>query len=519
VKPRDAVSEALERVVRPFTREGGDWGDVLRRAGEPGRPTRVRRRSALVLTACVVAAVVALAPPFGLAGRVVDAFRDEGKPVPVSSLTELDRDALVFMFCNRLELATPRGGRPERRCLDGNPRIEEIANNGNRLYWRVTFPDGRTCLASGLVRARRDTFGRGRSRIGSIGCPARLPTEQRPITTGDMAISISAGSNRARILHARGLAAPGVAEVGLVDEEGDVWKEPVEDQMYEISEPPDRAWVAIAAYDEAGEELHRERLRLVGPRAPPTRIDRNVPPPPPPPPPPLPRAAPVQSAETADARVDVYRSGFVRVRLKSTTSRAYELIRPRTGDRRVPISCYDLAYGAGAWESIGSGAYGSFGLEMRTVVTGPRGSGALTPPVDACSVRGVYGRRWNDWRGTHDAIEVAFTPLGERFFAEQAAARDLSLFVRTPALREIRDRMRQGVPAPTARTIATRYPSRVVALDHRRAVLPPGQIGVWSDERDVIVATTQATDGRRLYVELRSGRVGPHNLGSIGFVF
>jgi hypothetical protein len=516
VTQRDAVTDALERLVAHFKRERGDWGDVLERAGAASGPSRVRMRSVLVLTACVLAAVLAFAPPFGLAGRFVDAFREEGKPVPVSSLTALDREALIFMFCNRLELASPPGKRPEHRCLDGNPKIEEIANNGSRLYWRITFPDGRTCLASGLVRARRDTFGRGRSRIGSIGCPARVPTEKRPITTDDIAISIDAPGDRARILFARGLAAAGVAEVGLVDKQGDVLKAPVEDRMYEIVPPSDRSWVAIAAYDESGDELHRERLPVARP---PPRIDPNVTPPPPPPPPPLPQAAPLQSAETADARIDVYRSGFVRVRLKSPTSRAYELIRPRTGDRRVPISCFDVAYGGGAWETIGAGAYGTFGLEMRTVVSGPRGSGALTPPVDACSVRGVYGRRWNDWRGTHDAIEVAFTRLGARFFDEQAAARDLALFVRSPAMRKIRDRIRQGGAVPSARAIASRYPPRVVALDRRRSVLSPGQIGIWSDEGAVIVATTQAESGRRLYVELRSGRVGPHNLGSIGFVF
>lgn len=469
-----------------------------------------------MLAACVLVAVLALAPPFGLAGRVVDVFRDEGKPIPVASLTRIDRESLVYLFCNRLELATPPGKPPEQRCLDGNPKIEEIANNGKRLYWKVIFPDGRTCLASGSVRGHKDTFGRGRSHIGQIGCPARVPTAKKPITV-EAAMSWDAGSPRARLVRASGLAASNVKTVGLVDDKGDVLKEPVEGRSYEFSAPPDKAWMVIAAYDESDDELYREPLRLEPLPRPPVNPDYE--PPPPPPPPALPKAAPLQRAESPDATIDVYRSGFVRVRFKSTTGRAYELLRPRGRDSRIPISCFDVAYGAGHWEVLGSGAYGRFGPEMRTVVTGPRGSGALTPPVDACAVRGVYGRRWNDWRGTHDAVEVAFTPLGERFFMEQAAARDLGLFVRSPALRGIRDGIRQGGPVPSAASIAGRYPPRVVALDHRRQILPPGRIGVWSDEQKIIVATTQSDNGRRLYVELRAGRVGPHNLGSIGFVF
>ncbi|MGH2921999.1 MAG: hypothetical protein ACRDKU_08045, partial [Gaiellaceae bacterium] len=361
----DSISDALARFVAPFEREPGDWDDVLDRAGSGVARRRARLGPALVLATCVLAAVLALAPPFGLAGRVIDVFRDEGKPVPVGSLTRLDRQSLVFMFCNRLELVVPPGKPPEQRCLDGNPKIEEIANNGKRLYWKVTFPDGRTCLASGPVRGYRDTFGRGRSHVGSIGCPARLPTAKRPITV-EAGISVDQGSPRARLLGARGLAAANVKTVGLVDESGNVLKEPVDGRSYEFLEPPQRSWVAIAAYDESGDELYRERLGLGGAARP--RVDRDYKAPPPPPPPPLPQAAPLQHGESEAATIDVYRSGFVRVRFRSTTSRAYELLRPRGRDRRVPIACYDVAYGAGQWEVLGSGAYGQFGPEMRTVV-------------------------------------------------------------------------------------------------------------------------------------------------------
>jgi hypothetical protein len=351
-----------------------------------------------------------------------------------------------------------------------------------------------------------------------MGCGTRLlPTPKRPITV-DAAMSFEVGDARPSLMRASGLAGAGIESVGLVEEDGDVHRVEVEGRTYDFGRPPDRPWIAIAAFDDSGDEVYRERLHLS--RVPPPIAPGKLPPPRRPEPLlPLPEGRPIQHGETADATIDVYRSGFVAVRFKSTASRAYRILKPGADYPRLPVTCVELAYGAGAWEVLGLGVTTPFRREMRALLSGPRGSSPPKPPFDACYLRGTYGRRWNDWRGTHDAVEVAFTPLGERFFVEQAAARDLSLFVRSPAMRAIRDRIRRGGPAPPAAEIAARFPPRVVALAARRQVLPPGQIGVWSDQRELIVVTTQAETGRRLYVELRSGRVGPHNVGSIGFVF
>jgi hypothetical protein len=234
--------------------------------------------------------------------------------------------------------------------------------------------------------------------------------------------------------------------------------------------------------------------------------------------PPLPKQPPIQHVETAVATVDVYGSGLVDVRFKSTTSRAYRLLRPRTLDPRVPVSCVNLAYGAGTWEAIGSGSYGTFGRTMRAQIVGGIRAGAAKAPFDACSARGLYGRRWNDARSMHDPLEIAFTPLGRRFFAEQAAARDLSLFMRTPQIRAIRRAMIQKAGIPSAAEIARRFPSRVVPLAERTGAPPQPNIGVWSNGKDRIVAAKQAEDGRRMYATLQSGRFGPHNLGRLGFL-
>jgi hypothetical protein len=502
----------LERHVPPFDGEPAEWEDVLTRAD--ARRRRLPRT--LALTVAVVVGLLALTVPFGLAGRVVGLFRDEGKPVPVSSLSRFDRESIIFSFCNRLRLVTPPGKAPEKRCLDGEPTIEEIANSGARLYWKITYPGGQTCLASGSVRGYRQ-HGGGRSHIGMMGCGRNLfPTPKRPITT-DMVMHGGPGDTRAKLFRLSGLAGEGVAAVGLVEEGGDVLRKSVQGRTYDFGRPPDRKWTAVAAYDHSEKEVFRESLMLETWRRPrdlrpPSRPRRK-------PLPPLPKRPPIQHAETAEATIDVYRSGLVDVRLNSTTSRAARLLQPHSSDQRVPVGCFNLAYGAGHWESLGSFSYATFGRTLRTSVAGFRHvPGAVTPPFDACTATGLYGRRWNDARGMHDALEIPLTALGRRFFAERAAARDLSLFMRTPQIRELRKAMIRKAGIPGAAEIVRRFPSRVVPLSERTGTPPRPNIGVWSNGTDRIVAAKQAEDGRRMFVTLESGRFGPHNLSRLSYL-
>lgn len=513
----DPIRGLLDRLVRPFDSESEEWADVLQRA----EIQRRRFPRALVLAAALLVLALGLAAPFGLAGRVIGLFRDEGKPVAVASLSRSDRSTLILTMCSHVELVTHPGKPPEKRCADGEPQITEIANNGKRRYWKVVFPNGIRCLASGRVRGYRE-IGGGRSHIGMMGCGKRsalFPTPSRPITV-DAAISLDVGDRRARLFRASGLAGEGVESVGLIDEKGDVLKTSVEGRTYEFDPPPERAWEAIAAYDADGEEVYRESLHLDLPARVP-RPGRPMKPPPPPPLPSLPRQAPLQHGEAPDASIDVYRSGLVAVHLEKD-SRAYDLLRPGTTDQRVSVSCARLAYGAGRWESLGAGTYGAFGPEIRAPISSIspiqiRGETPL-PPFDVCSLRGRYGLRWNDPRGMHGAVEVPFTPLGRRYFDELAVAQDLALFLRTPQMRSIRADMRDG-RVPPAENIAALFPSRVVGLAERRDSAEPTQIGIWTNRRDLIVVSRRAEDGRRLYVTLRAGAFGPNNLAGLKHIY
>ncbi len=510
-----SISEVLDQAAGLFQGEPEDWNDVLDRAG--GHDSRRHTVRVAILAATVLVVALALAAPFGLAGRVIGLFRDEGRPVALTELTRTEREELVMLFCRRIALVTPPGKAPETRCLDGRPRVEEIANNGTRLYWKLTYPGGGTCVASGPVHPYR-LIGNRRSRLGRIGCGSSrlVPTPKRPITV-DAVIEGRRGEARMRLFRASGLAGEGVASVGLVDTSGDVLKTDVQGRTYDFKRPPEREWEAIAAFDDSGKEVYRESLHL-GPL--PDDAKRYSSPPKrarPKPLAPLPKRPPIQHGEVSGAAIDVYRSGLVAVHLPSASA-AYALLRPGRLYPRVNIGCQDVAYGAGQWETLGSGSASTFGTEMRAVVMSFRGWGSPAPPFDVCSIRGTYGRRWNDARGTHDAVEFAFTPLGRRYFAEQAVARDLALFMRTLQMRAVRQTMVQGKAIATGTEIARRFPARVVGLASRASTPPAPKIGVWSNGKDRIVVSRRADDGRRMFMTLRSGRFGPHNLTSLGFL-
>ena len=502
--------EVLDRLVEPFDDEAGDWGDVMHRVA--ARRSRFTRR-ALLAGALALAALV-LTVPLGLASHIVGLFRAEGKPVPFASLSRPDHDALVSM-CRKVELVTPPGKAPESRCGEGEPKIEEIARNETRVYWKVTYLKQFPCVASGPVRPRRDSFGRGRSQIGMMGCgPNVFPTPKRPITV-DAAMSFGRGDRHARLTRLSGLAGDGVASVGLVDNQGESLKEEVEGHTYDFGEPPNRLWTAVVAFDDADKEVYREPLQLEGfgrritqPRV--MKVRR-------PPPPPIPKSLPIQHAEHEGATVDVYRNGLVVVRLVSTPKRTSEVLRPAGSDRRVPISCSRLAYGNGEWRAIGMGSYGWFGREMRATTSSP--GGGTTPPFDECHVAATDGRRWNDSRGMHWPLEFAFTPRAAHFFSQRAVARDLSRFLHTPQMRAIRKDMAAGRPLASGAELARRFPSRVIGLANRTDSAPQGSLGIWTDGTDRLVVSRRAADGRRMFVSLLAGgRIGPHNLAGLTFV-
>jgi hypothetical protein len=506
------VNAAEERLMRErfdalSGPDDGSWEEVR---GKVRR--RSRRTSALVAAVAVALVVTGL----GFGGDVVGLF-DHGKPVPLSSLSESDRQIAVFSLCRRIELVSRPGQLPRERCRDGVPEVREIANDGTRFYWKLSYPTGFTCLASGPVHGHRDADG-GYSKIGMLGCnvgaPSHsvVPTPKRPITV-DIALAVKPHESRARITHAAGLAGAGITSVGLVAKSGFVLKTGIKGHTYDFGHAvPLRDWVALVAYDDTGKEVYREPVYVHPPVG---HLPIRPPDYRPPPIPALPAGPPLQHGETAVATIDVYASKLVAAHFDSVTSEVYRRLERGA---RPGLFCGDVAFGAGRWLVVAGGSTTApLRQDLRTTL-GTQYGGFPSPPYDYCEISGTYGRYWNDEEGTHELVEVPFTAVGRRYLNERATARDLAYLTRTRKMWPIRKAINRGETGPTSTELARLFGERVVPLGARTATPPPGKVGIWSDGK-LIVASELSPGGRRLFVTVRGMRIGANNIRHLSFVY
>ena len=512
-RPESPVRERFEALAGP---PDGDWRDVTR---------RVKRRTRKVAALVAVALVALVATGFGIGGTVIGLFDVHGKRIPLSSLSERDREMLVTSMCPHPEFRTTPGRAPKPACQEGEPSVEEIADDGSQAHYRIRYPWGLTCVASGPVGGRHDaTF--GDSKIATLGCNAGapghklVPTPKRPITV-DASLGSSAKNPRVRLLRLSGLAGRGVTSVGLVAKGGPPLKTPVRGNAYSFGSIPDRPWVAVAAYDRGGMEVYRDPLPGVGRpvpalTSPPAKSSVWSPGPPK-----RPDEAPLQHASTADAVADVYTNGVVLLRFTSPSSEAYRrLVRTsRKSSNTAGVDCLKAAFGGGRWKTIGGGANAHVGRTMGAHIANVGAMGGMpSPPFDVCQISGTYGRYWNDEEGTHELVEVPFTAIGRRLLDERATARDLAYLVRSKKMHELRLAIHRGEPAPAANELARIFGSRIVPLTSREGAAPNGKVGVWSDGK-LIVATEQTPAGRRLYVTIDALRIGPNDIRDLSFVY
>jgi hypothetical protein len=509
----ETLRERFEALAGPAD---GDWTDVRR---------RVRRRTGRVVVAATAVLIALAAAGLAVGGEVIGIFDVHGKHIALGSLSQRDQEMLVTSMCPHPELRSVHGSAPEPFCREGEPSVEEIARDGSQMHYRIRYPWGLTCVASGPVGGRHDpTF--GDSRISSLGCNAGapghrlVPTPTRPITV-DASLGSSAKNPRVRLLRLSGLAGRGVTSVGLVAKDGPPLKTPVRGSAYSFGSIPDRPWIAVAAYDRSDTEVYREPLPGVGRpvpalAAPPAKSSVWSPGPPK-----RPDEAPLQHASTPDAVADVYRNGVVLLRFRSTSSEAYRrLVRTsRKSSNTAGVDCLKVAFGGGRWENIGGGANAHVGRTMGAHIANFGAMGGMpSPPFDVCQISGTYGRYWNDEEGTHELVEVPFTAIGRRLLDERATARDLAYLVRSKKMHAIRLAIHRGGPAPPANELARIFGSRIVSLTGRGSTAPNGEVGVWSDGK-LIVASEQTPAGRRLYVTIDALRIGPNNIRDLSFVY
>jgi hypothetical protein len=466
-----------------------DWKDVRRRARAHGyRQTHYVWIGAALVTAVLA---VAAAPPLVMGKNVLDLFRDPGNP-------ELPRT--TFHPVTRL-------GWDKRY---GEWSVRQVASDGRTTFYALHDARGEVaCVMHG--RADRAS-GPGRFPFGSMTCadPGTLLSPAKPLYY-EVTIESTIHSHGPRPWRVTGVAADGVDTIVLTGT-GERMEIPVEDHAFTITEfPKDAQSIKIAAVDAYGEVLHREPLQGFGPvpdDLPPTgSLPAHMQLPPARPPEPRRGERPIQQKRVKDAELEVYRDGLVVFRIVRG-SRAARLAAPSFG-------C--LRYTEIDGETHPVWAHGSGDLAPDGTFVKARALRPLVdPPYDACELNGDYAQRWNDPRGVRNPVEVPFTSAGRNFLDERAAARDLALFVRSPRIRQLRRALEEDVGAslPTAEVIRRGLPQRVVLLTSPDAAPSAGRIGVWSEGRRLL-ASTKTAAGKRLFVELESGRIVRHNLGDL----
>jgi hypothetical protein len=246
----DTLRERFDALAGPAD---GDWTDVRR---------RVRRKTRKLVVAAAALLVALGAAGLAIGGEVIGIFDVHGKHIPLSSFSPRDRELLVASMCPHPELRAVAGTTPQAVCREGEPSVEEIASEGSQVHYRIRYPWGLTCVASGPAGGRHNpTF--GDSQIADLGCNAGapghklVPTPQRPITV-DASLGSSAQNRHVRLLRLSGLAGRGVTSVGLVRKGGRPLKVPVHDHAYAFGAIPDRPWTAVAAYDRNGTQVYRD---------------------------------------------------------------------------------------------------------------------------------------------------------------------------------------------------------------------------------------------------------------------
>jgi hypothetical protein len=503
----DALITALDGLV-PEPQDYGNWPDVLERAGVKRvavaeAPKRrwpgISRRRAIALALVVIAALVVLfaTPALGLILDLIgrkDVSFTKAKPAP----------AIVKKQFYDLALGLPPKLGPE--ALAGKARevgLFRVGGKSHRLWVAPTRHGGycysfeRLFLGCRADAAERETallnityrtVGRpgGKQVVGQIG--------------GD-------------------LTAPQAAEIRLDYADGThslvpfvYVSKPIDAGFFAYLIPkahrvPGKGAILAVLLDKKGHVLARRGFRL----EPPGRI-RTVPIPSPqrpalqtfPPAKSVPLRGPIQYGSDNGVRVLAGRDGYVRFQVGALPAKVHRLV----AGRGVNYQCFRMTREFGIFTVRGfgySGALaGSVGLRFAGIGT----------PFDGCEIQGAYGHTWPDPLQSHSAAEIAFTPAGQRFFTDRAAARDLALFVRSKRLHELRKLTgRRLVGALTAA-----YGNRIDRLPRLTARASSNRISYVLTPGGVTFIESSPT-GRRFTVIVKKGRITRQNLEPYAFVF
>jgi hypothetical protein len=512
------LHESLQRLVRRGDDAPLDWNDVVRRA------RAARRRAAILVGAMLAVLVVGVASGFGFGPglwRLV-----AGTPVSTKRLPAEERRLLASMSSGKAVLRTEPDA-PELRQLPRKVSIRLLANRAGYTFYVIDVR-GRSqqrCLAIGHV---------GRPRlVGGLDCsPRPFPSPQRPVADFSMFNVNFKHYTGTRVARLVGIAADGVAKVGLLDSH---WKliapVPVVNNTYlHTTGLPTVTVTAVVGYTAGGKRVYCQDVvpnpilkradrsdpcgELSSAVVPgPTKTIRHSPPP-------FRRAKLGKHLQHGSARgvaVNVYAPGSAIFNLSHIDPAALRLI---SGPAGPNFGCLRVRFFHGRWLADEHETSGTLAGRFRWDFVGGLDNPAffrLPAPYDGCEIGGLYGHRWNDAYGTRTAVEIPLTPAGRKFFNDRAAARDLAYFVRSGPVQRIR--LSSSAQAELS-AFTRRYPGRVVQLSTASQRAAEHTIGFWISPQTIVFSTTSST-GRSFFVIAKRAtlRLRTNNLGDLALVF
>jgi hypothetical protein len=490
------LRDALFELVPPET--GGDWEDVIGRAGRSGRPGR---RLMLVLAAALVA-TLAVGSALALSGKLGNLFHG----TPVKDLTPRER-----FFLSESDL---------------NGKVELLAKRNGDAFYIIRRADGTRCYFIGdarrnLTPARRE----GRIRFGGGGCidPRVFPSRAMPVLDQSY-YSYHRGDAESRLAGLQGFAADPVDRIGVIGRDNQIiFTLKVEQNVYTAGRRGFMGARGIVALDTHGKVLWVQCTAMGRSPAPQfpsggcgkykTTPPPNLPPlkvPRPPIEPPGPVV--VQHGSGDGVTVDI-RGSRITANLENVSPAVRTMLVSKTG--KITVGCFKLVTVGGEKDATGTYLTRPFMTVLRLRPYNPFDRRPTRPPFDGCTAMGMYGHTWGDAHGTHDTIEIALTPRGRTYLAERAVARDLGWLARARVFREIR----YALQPFTSATAARRLGAHAVPLATATSTPPAGKLGIWIGPGRRIVLAERAPTGRRLYYELRKGIAYRTNLLGLAQTF
>lgn len=223
-----------------------NWEDVLRRSD------RLRRRSLLRKTtlgaALAAALLVASAPALGIGGWLRGIV--QGTPISTDRLTPWDVHGFAALADHNHQIALDELKTPAERqqALDrfGLTGVRLIGSQSGLDFYVIDLRGGGHCYATGRGDAGH--------LFSSVTCPGGtdFPSPTLPIMD-ESVTGTNAPSEPMHVLQLAGLAATGIAAVGVANEDGSVYATtPVRDNVFVNDNVPAQAVGPLVAYDVHG---------------------------------------------------------------------------------------------------------------------------------------------------------------------------------------------------------------------------------------------------------------------------